>query len=118
MGLKIDEFQTEEMTVNRNTDLTLIISGREVEEVKSFTYFGSVDAIDGGTLEGVHSHIKKANGALVQFYPIWKNKNILIRTNILLFNTDVKSVLLHMCEKWKRNRLMRKSLQVFINQCL
>jgi hypothetical protein len=34
----------------------------EAEQVKSFTYLGSIVTIDGGALENVHSHIKKENG--------------------------------------------------------
>jgi hypothetical protein len=46
-----------------------------------------------GALEDVHSRIKKINGTLVQLYPVWRNKNILVRTKIRLFNTNVKSFL-------------------------
>jgi hypothetical protein len=49
----------------------------EMEQVKHFTYLGSIVTIDGGALEDVHSHIKNANGAFVQLDPVWRNKNIL-----------------------------------------
>jgi hypothetical protein len=75
------------MTVKPSTYLVLAINGREVEQVKSFTYFGSIVTIDGRALEDVHSHIKKASGEFIQFYPVWMNKKILIRTKIQLFNT-------------------------------
>jgi hypothetical protein len=72
------------MRVNPSTFLVLAINGREVEQVKSFTYLGSIVTIDGGALEDVHSHIK-ASGGFIQLYPVWMNKNILIRTKIQFF---------------------------------
>jgi hypothetical protein len=38
VGLKINEFKTKEMRVNPSTDLALTVNGREMEQVKSFTY--------------------------------------------------------------------------------
>jgi len=52
VGLK----NTKEMRVNPSTHLVLAINGREVEQVQSFTYLGSIVTIDGGALEDVHSH--------------------------------------------------------------
>ena len=62
------------MRVSPNTNLVLTINGREEEEVKSFPYLGSRVTIDVGALEDVHSHIKKANGAFMELYPVWRNK--------------------------------------------
>jgi hypothetical protein len=118
VGLKISAFKTKKMRVNPSTDLTLTVSGRKVEQVRSFTYFGSIVTVDGRALEDVHSHIKKANGAFVQLYPIWKNKSILIRTNIRLFNKNVKWIVLCGCETRKINKLISYSFQVFVSQCL
>jgi hypothetical protein len=63
------------MRVNPSTDLALTVNGREVDQVKSFTYIGSTVTTLGGALEDVHSHIKKANGAFVQLYSVWRNNN-------------------------------------------
>jgi len=48
----------------------------EIEEVGSFVYLGSVESESGGTEEDVASRIKKAKGAFVQLYPVWRNLNI------------------------------------------
>jgi hypothetical protein len=42
----------------------------EIEEVESFVYIGSVVSKTGGTEEDLSSRIKKANGVVVQLYPI------------------------------------------------
>jgi hypothetical protein len=106
------------MRVNPSADLALTANGREVKQVKSFTYLGSIVTTDGGALEGAHNRIKKANWAFVQLYPLWKNRNILVRTRIRLFNTNVKPVLLHECETWKIAKRISDLLKVFVNRCL
>jgi hypothetical protein len=69
-----------------------------IEEVESFVYLGSVISKTEGTEEDVASRIKRANGAFVQLYPIWRNHSISKRVKLRIFNTNVKSVLLYACE--------------------
>jgi len=52
----------------------------EEEEVKSFTYLGSIVTIDVEALEDVHIHITKPSGAFMELYPVWRNK--IVRTNL------------------------------------
>ena len=106
------------MRVNLHTDLKLTINGREVVHFKCFTYLGGIVTTDGAAVEDVNSRIKKANGAFVQLYPVWRNTNILVRTKIRFFNTNVKSVLLYGCETWKITERISNSLQVLVNRCL
>ena len=68
---------------------------------------------NGGIEEDVASRIKKVDGVFVQLYPVWRNHNISKGVKILIFNTNVKSVLLYACEIW-----ITKGLQIFINKCL
>jgi hypothetical protein len=49
------------MRVKPNINLVLTTKGRDVEQIKSFTYPGCIITRDGGALEDVHSHIKKVN---------------------------------------------------------
>jgi hypothetical protein len=85
----------------------------EEEEVKSFTYLGSIVTIDVEALEDVHIHIKKPNGAFMELYTVWRNK--IVRTNLELINTNVKSVLLYGCKTWKITKLVTNSFQMFVN---
>jgi len=86
--------------------------------MNSFTHLGSTAAIGGAILEDAYNHINKANKAFVKLYPDCRNKNILVRTNIQLANTIVKSVLLNGCEMRKITKWISNSLQMFINKCL
>jgi hypothetical protein len=75
-------------------------------------------SLNGGTEEDVASRIKKANGVFVQLYPVWRNHNISKGVKIRIFSTDVKSVLLYVCETWKTTNQITRSLQTFINKYL
>ena len=81
--------------------MPLVLNDNVIEQIGSFTYLGSVVNKEGGSLEDVNSRIKKANGVFVQFYPIWKNNNLSGRTKIRLFNTNVKSIFLHVAKLGK-----------------
>ena len=65
------------MRVKPSINLVLTTNGRDVEQIKSFTYQGSIVTTDGGALEDVHSHIKKANGPFMLLNQVQRNKYIL-----------------------------------------
>ena len=58
---------------------------------------GCVVTPGGGALQGVKARIKKAIRIFVELYPLWENKNILMKTKI----RHVELVLLYGCETWK-----------------
>lgn len=117
-GLKININKTKEMRINSKTDDKLSIDDEEIEQVDTFIYLGSMVSKKGGAEEDIKSRIRKANGAFVQLYPTWRNKNIYRKTKLRLFNTNVKSVLLYGCETWKVTQKTTKQLKVFVNRCL
>jgi hypothetical protein len=49
---------------------------------------------------------------------IWKARNISLKTKVLLFNSNVKTILLYGAETWKTTKSLLHKLQVFINNCL
>jgi hypothetical protein len=69
----------------------------------------------GGALQHIKARIKKAHGIFVELCPLWKNKNILMKSKILVFNS-VKSVLLYGCGKWKVTTQITNNLQRFDNR--
>jgi hypothetical protein len=83
------------MRVNPSTGLVFTVNCTVVKQFICFPYLGSLGIIDSGALEDVHTNIKKVNGTFVKLYPVWRNKNILLRTQIQLFNTNVKSGILY-----------------------
>jgi hypothetical protein len=79
----------------------IFLWGESIEDVDCFTYQGSVVAEDGGAARDVSQRIRKANGAFVQLYPVWKNSRISAKTKLHIFCSNVKSVLLYGSETWK-----------------
>jgi hypothetical protein len=49
---------------------------------------------------------------------IWKIGEIRLQTKIMIFNSNVKSVLLYGSETWRTTGRNTKRLQSFINRCL
>jgi hypothetical protein len=110
--LNINVKKTKEMRANVTTTTEkLSIDGKEIDQVDFFTYLGSI--MTGG--EDVRLQIRRANGAFIQLYPIWKSKIISKKNYISIFNTNIKSVLLYACETWKVIQQISKRMQVFMN---
>jgi len=96
----------------------LMLEETEIEEVGSFVYLGSAVSESGGPEKDVASRIKKANGVFVQLYPVWRNINISKEVKMRIFNTNVKSVLLYVCETGKTTNRITRVVQIFVNKCL
>ena len=86
--------------------------------VEQVTCVGNAVTEDGGALQYVKARIKRANGIFVELHTLWKNKNILMKTKIRIFNINVKSVRSYGCETWKVVRQITNKLQTFVNRCL
>jgi hypothetical protein len=56
--------------------------------------------------------------AFIQPYPVWKAREISIKTKLKNFKSNIKSVLLFACETWKSTKTILKDLQTFINRWL
>ena len=95
IGLKIHSGKTKILKINTNSSTPVIIDGRNIEEVTSFTYLGSIINSEGGTDEDIKIRIQKARAAFIMMSRIWKSKEIGLRTKIRLFNSNVKAVLLY-----------------------
>jgi hypothetical protein len=46
---------------------------------------------------------------------VWENKNIFMNTNILIFNSKVKWVLVYGCETWEVTAQITDKLRKFVN---
>lgn len=118
-GLNINIGKTKTMEINATgPPRTLELVGERLESVDSFRYLGSTITRNGGAGEDVKNRIGKANGAFVQLYPLWRNRNISLKTKLRIFNTNVKAVLLYACETWRVDRKLTNQLQTFVNRCL
>ena len=97
--------------------------GEPIKDMDSFTYLGSIVSKTGGTCtdKDVKARIQKECKAFLMMKNIWKSGNITLQTKLQLFNSNVRSVLLHVydLETWRTNiKYTITKVQTFINKCL
>jgi hypothetical protein len=117
-GLNINVNTTKEMRKNTQIEEEPSITNKEIEQVESFTYLGSIVTQDGGTDQDINQRIIKANAAYMQLYQVWKNRNLSKKTKLRIFNNNVKSFFLYACETWSVLKTSMNKLQTFVNMCL
>ncbi|VDP27529.1 unnamed protein product [Schistosoma margrebowiei] len=86
--------------------------------VKTFTYLGSNIDEHGGSDADVKARIGKARAAYLQLRNVWNSKQLSTNTKVMIFNTNVKTVLLYRVETWRTTKAIIQKIQVFINSCL
>ena len=118
VGLYIHPNKTKIQKINTSSREAVKLGDNNLEEVKTFTYLGSVMNQQGGTDADVKTRIGKARAAFIALKNIWRSNLITSRTKIRLFNSNVKSVLLYGAEPWRTTKTTIKRVQTFINSCL
>jgi hypothetical protein len=83
------------MRINAQIEEKLCIANKEIEQVESSIYLGSIVNQDGGTDQDTNQRINKT---FIQLYQVWKNRNLSNKTKLRIFNTNIISVLLYACE--------------------
>ena len=118
VGLKINASKTKEMRFRSPANTGNINRvGEVLEHVSAFTYLGSLITTSGGTEEDVEARCRKAQVAFSILRPIWRSKFISLWTKII-FNSNVKSVLLYGSETWRLTEKIITQLQTFTNRRL
>ena len=117
-GLKINRKKTELMKMNTAANAPVTVGGELITEVESYVFLGSVVDQPGGTDRDVTARIDKARAAFVMLKNIWASGGISMRTKLRIFNSNMKSVLLHGCETWRTTLTMQQKNQTFFNTCL
>jgi hypothetical protein len=115
VGPRINIAKTKEMRVTATNSESLYVKDNLVERVIQFTCLGSTIDESGGTETDVATRIQEA--FIGELRKVWNSRAYCIGKKLRLFNSNVKSVLLHGCETWKDNKNITKHLQVFINKC-
>ena len=118
VGLKINTDKTKIMRVNSKSNEQISLANRDIEDVTSFTYLGSVINITGGRDEDVLARTGKTRSAFNFLGNIWRSREITAATKIRIFNSNVKPVLLYGSETWRMTEKTVLKLQTFLNRCL
>ncbi|VDP54671.1 unnamed protein product [Schistosoma curassoni] len=118
VGLNIHKGKSKILRYNTACTNPITINGKDLEDVKSFTYMGSIIDEHGGSDANVKTRIGKARAAYLQLKNIWISKQLSTNTKFMIFNTNVKAVLLYGAETWRTTQVIIQKIQVFINSCL
>ena len=118
-GLKINTGKTKVMRFNTTTKQPIKSTDeREIEEVETFTYLGSILTTTGGTNKDIRRRLGLARTTFHKLTPIWNNSQISKRTKFRLFNSNIISVLLYGSETWKMNKTDEKMVDTFLHKSL
>ncbi|CAI2734940.1 unnamed protein product [Schistosoma spindalis] len=117
IGLNIHKGKSTILRYNTACDNPITLDGETLEDVKTFTYLGSIIDEHGESDADVKARIGKARAAYLQLKNIWNSKQLATNTNVRIFNTNVKTVLLYGAETWKTTKSIVQKIQVFINSC-
>ncbi|VDO70287.1 unnamed protein product [Schistosoma mattheei] len=118
LGLNVDKGKNKILRYNTECTNPITTGGEDLEDVKTFTYLGSIIDEHGGSDAHVKARIVKARIAYLQLKNIWNSKQLSTNTKVRIFNTNVKTVLLYGAEIWRTKKATIQKMQVFINSCL
>ena len=119
VGLRINSEKTKVMQLgNANTSTEITVGCQPIEEVKQFTYLGSVLSNDGNTEAHVNCRIGKASAVFQRLRQVWSATTINIKTKIRLYNTIVLPAAIYASETWKITTRIARKLNVFHESCL
>ncbi|VDO69719.1 unnamed protein product [Schistosoma margrebowiei] len=118
IGLNIHKEKSKVLRYNTACTNSITIDGEDLEDVKIFTYLGSVIDEQGRSDADVMVRIGKARTAYLQLRNIWNSKQLSTNTKVRIFNTNVKTVLLYGVETWRTTKAIIQKIEVVINTCL
>ncbi|KAH9590185.1 Laminin subunit gamma-1 [Schistosoma haematobium] len=118
LGLNIHKGKSRILRYNTACTNPVTIDGEDLEDVKTFTYLGSIIDEQGGSDADVKARIGKARAAYLQLKNIWNSKQLSTNTKVRIFNTNVKTILLYGAETWRTTKAIIQKIRVFINSCL
>ncbi|VDP41826.1 unnamed protein product [Schistosoma mattheei] len=104
LGLNIHKGKSKILGYNIACTNPVTIDGEDLEDVKSFTYLGSIIDEHGGSDADVKARIRKARAAYLQLRNIWNSKQLSTNTKARIFNTNVKTILLYGAETWRTTK--------------
>ena len=118
IGLQIHPDKSKVLKVKTAGSDQILVEGKPLDVVDSFTYLGSIVDAKGGTVSDIKARMGKARTAFSSLNKVWKDRNISTKTKVKLFNSNVKPVLLNGSETWSLTQSWTQKLQTFINTCL
>ena len=100
LGLKINKNKTKLMIIDRAGSLQRSDELRELEQVHSFVYLGSLVSDTGSCKQEICRRIQIAKQAMTRLDKIWRDRGISRPTKVRLVKTLVFSIFLYGAETW------------------
>ncbi|CAH8547321.1 unnamed protein product [Schistosoma margrebowiei] len=116
VGLNIHKGKSKILRYNTACTDPVTIDGEDLEDVKTFTYLGSIIDEHGGSDADVKARIGKARAAYLQPKNIWNSEQLSTNTKVRIFNTNVKTVLLYGAETWRTKKAIIQKIQVNLSE--
>ena len=98
VGLNINKGKNKTLRYNTACTDQITLDRESVEDVKTFTYLGSIIDEHGGFDADVRARIGKARAVYLQLKNICNSKQLSTNIKIRIFNINVKTVLLYQAE--------------------
>ena len=105
-------FAREENTTNISIDNHLL------NQVKDFTYLGSIFSANGRITNEIQHRCNKANQMIGQMAPILRCKHVTMNTKRAMFNTIFLPTLCYQCQTWTLTTNDRRKLVTTEMKCL
>ncbi len=105
------------MTTADKGKIKIVVNGKEVEEVDSFTFLGSTMDRDGECTPEIKRRMAMGRRAVVGMARIQKNKDISLATKCRLVNEIVFAIATYGCETWTLKRVDRRRIDAFELWC-
>ena len=116
-GLRINKKKTQVLRVNSKN--RLLIDDQELKEVDKYNYLGAnISKQGGGGGDDIVNRIRKASVSFMKLKQIWISNIYTLRSNLRIFNTLVKPVLLYGSETWKIKEGDNRKLDTIFFQVL
>ena len=88
----------------------------KLQQVSKFKYLGSV-ITDEGFKPEIISKIAQTTATMTRLKPIWKYKNITLRSKMILMRSLVVSICLCACETWTLTAELQRRIQAMEMRC-
>jgi hypothetical protein len=88
-GLEINIDKTKNLRINAQQNDPITLNGNDIEDISHFTYLGSIVNTTGGADEDIRIRKGKVRQVFIILRPVWRNRNISLRTKLRIFETNV-----------------------------
>ena len=118
LGMQISAEKSKVMEMGSKEELDVTIDDEKLETVDQFKYLGATITDDARSVQEIKIRIAIATSSLAKLKPIWRSKNISMKTRMNLLRALVNSVFLYGCETWTLNAEMEKRISAFEMNCM